>query len=273
MLRKLATALLAIAILSCTMLGTAVADQSTDDILIKKGENSDNVILLQMRLCDLGYYDYKITGFFGDFTANALKDFQKTNGITADGIAGKKTLDALYSNSAKTKPIEPRVKPKPKPKPKKVKFGEYLDWFNQVQYMWKRGEVCVVTDLDTGISYKMKRVGGSYHADVAPINKTENRKFENTYGGNYPNWDRRAVVVNIHGVLVAGSTNGYPHGSTGVPGNGMNLASGHLQQVCIHFKNSRTHIHNMVDPAHQYEVRRAAGLKNNGPRPALADPD
>lgn len=270
MFKKFVSAFLAFAVLIGASFGVALADPNTDDIVIKKGESSDNVILLQMRLRDLGYYNYKITGFFGDFTGAALKDFQKTNSISADGVAGKNTLDALYNNAAKRKAIEPLIKPPTKPKSsKKVHFGSYLDWFDKVRYMWKKGEVCTVTDLDTGISYKMKRVGGQYHADVAPINKTENKKFEKTYD-SYPSWERRAVVVNIHGTLVAGSTNGYPHGSTGVPGNGMNLSNGHLQQVCIHFKNSRTHVHNMIDPAHQYEVKRAAGIKV-GSRPALAD--
>lgn len=274
MFKKFASAFLAFAWLTASVNGAVLADPNTDNIVIKKGESSDNVILLQMRLRDLGYYNYKITGFFGDFTGDALKDFQKTNSIEADGVAGEKTLDALYNNAAKRKPVEPRVKPKPKVTAK-VKYGQFLDWFDKVRYMWKKGEVCTVTDLDTGISYKMKRVGGTYHADVAPINKTENTKFKKTYtsdGGDYPSWERRAVVVNIHGTLVAGSTNGYPHGSTGVPGNGMvDYADGSVGQVCIHFKNSRTHVHNMIDPAHQYEVKRAAGMKVSGSKPALAD--
>jgi peptidoglycan hydrolase-like protein with peptidoglycan-binding domain len=252
MLRKLAVALLMTAILFGTMFSAAVADQSTDDIVIKKGENSDNVILLQMRLRDLGYYNYKITGFFGDFTGSALKDFQKTNSITYDGIAGKKTLDALYSNAAKRKPIEPRIKPPPTTKKHKT-YGKLRDWFTYVNARWPRLTRAKVMDFDTGKVYYMIRVGGHYHADVEPATKSDTAKFKSTYGGDW-SWDRRAVIVWLGGEPIAASTNGMPHGYETISGNGMK------DQVCIHFLNSRTHVHNMRDPAHQYEVKRAAGL-------------
>jgi hypothetical protein len=226
-------------------------------------------------LQDLGYYNYKVTGFFGEFTVKALQDFQKINKLPSDGAAGSQTLNTLYGDSAKRKPVQQPVAATSKPKAVKGKYGKMLDWFKQVQYMWKRGQVCTVTDLDTGISYKMKRVGGEYHSDAAPLTKEDTAKLLRTYGGHW-SWDRRAVVVNIGGTLVAASTNGMPHGSTGVPGNGLNLTvngnpDGHLQQVCIHFLNSRTHIHNMIDPAHQYQIKRAAGLHPSGPPPALID--
>jgi peptidoglycan hydrolase-like protein with peptidoglycan-binding domain len=257
MLRKISAFFLVTVLLFNTVIVTAMADPNTDNIVIKKGENSDNVILLQLRLQDLGYYNYKITGFFGDFTASSLKSFQKTNSITADGIAGEKTLDALYNNSAKRLPVEPRVKPTP-PKIKNAKYGSYRDWFNYVNARWPKGTKCKVIDFDTGKSYYVTRVGGQYHADVAPSTKHDNTVFKSTYGGEW-SWERRAVIVYIQGEWIAGSTNGMPHGSTGVPGNGMNTAT-KLQQVCIHFLNSRTHIHNMRDPDHQYQVKRAAGL-------------
>lgn len=258
-MRKAIAFILLAVLLTGNAYHSAWADPDTDKIVIKKKENSDNVILLQLRLRDLGYYNYKITGYFGDFTEQSLKDFQKTNSLTADGVAGEITLDLMYSNIAKRNPVEPRIKPKP-PKVVKKKYGALRDWFDYVRSRWKKGQRCKVVDLDTGISYTMVRVGGSLHADVAPATKADTEKLKKTYGGSW-SYDRRAVIVYLNGEAIAGSTNGQPHGSTGVPGNGMNLASGKLQQVCIHFLNSRTHIHNMRDPDHQYQVQRAAGKK------------
>ena len=233
---------------------------AAEDIIIRVGNEGDHVILLQLRLRDLGYYNYKITGFFGNFTKESVADFQKTNGIDSDGIAGAKTLEVLYSNAAKRKPIEPLIKPTPKPviSGGKVKYGALKDWFSYVSSRWPRGTTYKVVDLNTRKSYNMTRVGGQLHADVAPKTKKDTEIFKSTYGGSW-GWDRRAVIVYVKGEAIAASINGEPHGSTGVPGNGMNLANGHLQQVCIHFLNSRTHIHNMRDPAHQAQVRRAAG--------------
>ena len=239
---------------------TASAAPTEDPLLIKVGDEGDNVILLQLRLRDLGYYNYKITGFFGDFTKEALSQFQQTNKITADGVAGSQTLNLLYSNDAKRMPIAPRAKPTARPAVggSKVKYGALRDWFSYVNNRWPRGRTYKVVDFNTGKSYNMTRVGGQKHADVAPKTKKDTQIFKSTFGGSW-SWDRRAVIVYVGGEAIAASVNGEPHGSTGVPGNGMNLASGKLQQVCIHFLNSRTHIRNMRDSAHQYQVRRAAG--------------
>lgn len=50
-----------------------------EPFLLKLGSEGDDVIMLQLRLKDLGYYNYKITNYFGSFTESALKDFQKVN--------------------------------------------------------------------------------------------------------------------------------------------------------------------------------------------------
>lgn len=50
---------------------------------------------LQQDLTTLGYYWAQITGNYGPKTEAAVKAFQKDHGLTADGVAGKKTLDAV----------------------------------------------------------------------------------------------------------------------------------------------------------------------------------
>ena len=53
---------------------------------------SDAVLKLQQDLSKLGYYSGKISGHFGSKTESAVMSFQKANGLSADGIAGSKTL-------------------------------------------------------------------------------------------------------------------------------------------------------------------------------------
>jgi peptidoglycan hydrolase-like protein with peptidoglycan-binding domain len=273
MLKKSVAALFIIAMLSCAVLDTALASPAFEIDVVKKGDTNDNVILLQLRLQDLGFYNYKITGFFGDFTGDALKDFQETNGIKADGVAGEKTLGALYDNTAKRKPIAPLGSITTPVKIKKMVFGQYIDW-SVVNKMWSKKMRCKVVDLDTGITYYMIRVNESYsvgHADVAPATKSDTNKLKQTFGGEL-NAYRRALVVIIGGQKIAASIYAQPHGSTGVPGNGLNKEDGTLQQVCIHFKNSRNNVHDMIDPAHQYQVKRAANMKQSGTAPGLVYP-
>lgn len=67
--------------------------------LLKKGVESEAVYFLQRRLKDLGYYDGTVTGGYYAGTIAAVKAFQKDHGLSADGVAGKDTLSALYDPS------------------------------------------------------------------------------------------------------------------------------------------------------------------------------
>lgn len=60
--------------------------------LLKSGSRSDAVRKLQQDLTALGVYSGTVTGHFGGVTENAVKKFQRNNGLHADGIAGAKTL-------------------------------------------------------------------------------------------------------------------------------------------------------------------------------------
>ncbi|MBE6787902.1 MAG: spore cortex-lytic enzyme [Ruminococcaceae bacterium] len=69
--------------------------------LSKIGSRSDEVKEIQTRLKNWGYYSGKVDGIFGTKTKNAVVKFQKTNGLTPDGVVGKKTLEALGINGNK----------------------------------------------------------------------------------------------------------------------------------------------------------------------------
>ncbi|MBR3750470.1 MAG: peptidoglycan-binding protein [Clostridia bacterium] len=69
---------------------------------LKQGMDNDDVETMQQRLKDLLYFEGTCTGFFGTKTLKAVKEFQKKNGLTADGIAGAKTLGVMYTTSAIT---------------------------------------------------------------------------------------------------------------------------------------------------------------------------
>ena len=62
---------------------------------LKLNSQGTKVSQLQTDLKQLGYYYADITGNFGERTEAAVKAFQKAKGLTADGIAGTKTLNAI----------------------------------------------------------------------------------------------------------------------------------------------------------------------------------
>lgn len=63
--------------------------------LSKYGSNGEEVKKIQSALKEKGYYDGTIDGIFGNGTKNAVISYQKENGLSADGIAGPKTLQSL----------------------------------------------------------------------------------------------------------------------------------------------------------------------------------
>lgn len=63
--------------------------------LSKMGSRSEEVRKIQQVLKEKGYYNYTADGIFGTRTRNAVVNFQKDNGLSADGIAGEQTLKAL----------------------------------------------------------------------------------------------------------------------------------------------------------------------------------
>jgi len=66
------------------------------------GSRGDEVKQIQTKLKNWGYYKGSVDGIYGSGTLSAVKSFQKKNGLTADGIAGTKTLQAMgiYSSSS-----------------------------------------------------------------------------------------------------------------------------------------------------------------------------
>ena len=67
---------------------------------LKYKSEGEEVKILQARLQELGYYQGGIDGKFFDETLTAVRAFQEANHLTADGIVGEKTREALYSGNA-----------------------------------------------------------------------------------------------------------------------------------------------------------------------------
>ena len=56
---------------------------------------SDEILNVQKKLSELGFYSGEIDGIIGTRTKNAIKNFQSKAGLAQDGIIGPKTLNAL----------------------------------------------------------------------------------------------------------------------------------------------------------------------------------
>lgn len=65
------------------------------ETLSKYGSRGEEVRQIQTKLKEQGLYTGEIDGIYGSGTKNAVIAFQKSKGLTADGIVGPKTLSAL----------------------------------------------------------------------------------------------------------------------------------------------------------------------------------
>jgi len=65
------------------------------EALSKYGSRGSEVTQIQTKLKRWGYYNGNIDGIYGTQTLNAVKYFQRKNGLTVDGIAGPATLKAM----------------------------------------------------------------------------------------------------------------------------------------------------------------------------------
>ena len=68
--------------------------------LSKYGSRGNEVTQIQTKLKRWGYYNGSIDGIYGSKTLEAVKYFQRKNGLTVDGIAGTKTLAAMGITSS-----------------------------------------------------------------------------------------------------------------------------------------------------------------------------
>lgn len=85
---------------------------------MRLNDKGDAVVTLKARLQELQYYTATAGDVFDALTQAALIQFQKKNGMKADGVAGEKTQNVLYSQNAlaKNQTATPAVSATPTPK-------------------------------------------------------------------------------------------------------------------------------------------------------------
>jgi peptidoglycan hydrolase-like protein with peptidoglycan-binding domain len=206
------------------------------------GDSGTAVRNVQKRLKKLGYYTGSIDGDYGNGTRNAVKNFQKRNGLTANGRVNSKTLSKLNSSGAK------------KANASDASDGgsgstERLNWFNGGSNKIPKGATFKVKDIKTGKVFTAKRWSGANHIDAEPASSSDTATMKKIYG--HWSWKRRAVLVKYNGHVYAASMNGMPHGTQTIKGNNFD---GHF---CIHFYKSKTHGSKKVDSMHQSCVAEA----------------
>ena len=218
--------------------------------VISYGSKGDRVKSLQQALITLGFLKGTPDGVFGSKTKKAVKAFQKSKKLTADGVAGKKTLAAIQSalsgngssaasdssgsassaSSASTSAaaasdgsgdLNAKIAP-----PSNIQL---LHWFNDVKPSISGGQQLLVFDPASGLSWTLRVMSRVRHCDAEPLTAQDTRTMVAAFGG-INTWNQKAVYVKLpDGRWSLASTHDMPHDSGSVSGNNFN---GHL---CVHF--------------------------------------
>ncbi len=223
-------------------------EKEEDTTTLRPGMTGSKVRTLQARLRTLGYFNHSVDGKYDSQVTEAVKAFQKRNGLYADGIAGEKTLEKLYGNNAKPAAGNTADKDDNKNDNDKNESTGYkterLDWYNGGASRIPRGATFTIKDVRTGKTFQAKRQGGSDHLDAEPLTAADSAVLLSINGGSY-SYRRRPMLVLYNGRVYACSIYSEPHGSDTIPNNNFE------GQFCLHFYGCKTHGTQRVDADHQ----------------------
>lgn len=269
-MKRLAAAILAIfiAFVSTTALadptatpegsGSPAPSASADTSgLIVYGDSGETIVRIQLRLRELGYFNYKPTGNFQNMTVEATKRFQQKqtgadgNPIMADGTIGAETMAILFQHGAVRADIDASIPIGSGTTDSKTDYGELADW-SEIKELLNGGTAYLITDFNTGVQWTMTFTGGENHAEMECTSADDAAIYKETFGGEY-NYSKRSVIVSLNGRSIAASLQGWPHGDDTVAGNDMD---GH---ACLYFSGSLSHVAGLSDVEHQNLVYKAAG--------------
>ena len=226
-----------------TAKAAATATPAPDDGNLRKGSTGDAVKELQARLIELGYLTGKADGNFGSKTYAALVAFQQANKLTADGVAGTKTLKKLKSSGAVAAKNDGAAETATQvPVKVAATLGtptasrvQYANWYTTVKDVCRSFPYATVYDYETGISWQVHIFSVGAHADCEPLTATDTSKMEKVFGGE--TWNPRAVwVVFANGSVYMASIHSMPHGTQHLTDNNFN---GH---TCIHFPRTQAQV-------------------------------
>ncbi len=213
---------------------------------LKKGSKGSKVKKLQQRLNELGYLNKnKINSKYDSSTVNAVKAFQKAAKLsTKNGTANAVTQKVLYASDAPKKSGSSKNDTNSSGVMK-------MDWFkNNMNSIFPRRSYAYIEDVKTGTRIKIRRVGGSKHADIEPATASDTAKLKKLYGGSW-SWNSRSVILEVDGKRIAGAINGMPHG------DGISTTNNFDGHFCLHLTNSRCHGSDKINQAHQKAIEYA----------------
>lgn len=111
--------------------------------------------------------------------------------------------------------------------------GKLVDWFLDGQFLIRRNDVFIIKDVQTGLQFTVKMMGGFNHSDVEPLTANDTAIMKQLFPEW--NWSPRPAVIFHNGMNIAASISGMPHSFDTIADNNV---TGHFD---LYLKNSTSH--------------------------------
>lgn len=220
------------------------SSSSSGSGVYKYGSTGSDVLYIQTALKKLGHYSGSLTGHYGNKTTQAVMDFQRDNGLSADGVVGAKTMTKIREayNEATSGGSGSSSSGSSSSSGISLHSTVYdLSWDDYkrayVRAGLSRGNTFKLTDLKTGKTFKVYVQSAGYHADVEPATAADTAIMCSIYGVSSANkigYTRRAMIATIGNYQFVCSMYGETHGSEVITNNNYD------GQFCIHFRDCKT---------------------------------
>lgn len=234
---------LLLVLLACSMLLISGVSFG-DDSLMVQGDKGEEVVRVQMRLFDLGFYTYKPTGSFQTVTRSAVVAYQVASGLMSDGSIGAETMQSLFSRGAKRVDFHAEVPLTFTAQGAITQRGNAMTW-DELKARLTPETVYTVRNAATGEDVQLVFVSGEGHADMTlPAAVNEKRQAETAlkaWLGETNSFYKCAALLELDGQWIAAS----------VQWDG-------AERVCLYVKDSVSHVLGLRDAEHEANVRKAS---------------
>ena len=219
------------------------ADDETH--LIQSGDKGEDVVRIQTRLFDLGYYTYKPTGSFQTVTKTAVVAYQADSGLMSDGSVGQETLDTLFMRGAKRVTFHAAIPLSFTAQGMITQKGDPTPW-KTVRQKLTENELYRVRNAATGAEITLQFVSGENHAEMTPPSMPiaeHNAAVSalNEWLGSVNSFYKCAVLFELDGKWIAASMQW--DGDT---------------RICVYFKDSLSHVLGFPDAEHEANIKKAS---------------
>ena len=216
-----------------------------EDKLMLQGDKGEEVVRVQTRLFDLGYYTYKPTGSFQTVTKSAVISYQVASGLMSDGSVGQETMRALFSRDAKRIEFHAQIPLAFSAQGEITQKGNPLSW-KTVKEKLTPGAAYRVRNAATGEDVMLLFVSGENHADMQlqaryPMARQSTLALLTKWLGSTNSFYKCAVLFELDGQWIAAS-----------------MQWDGDDRLCVYFRDSLSHVLGFPDAEHLANVKKAS---------------